>query len=509
MKTKRTLFSLVVFLSVFGISILINYNALKEADNHSQKESNNDRLSVYSNLYGNVTSKSNRLYLYEDTDTDSQIDQNPKGIDGSCSNVLVNESFITIPPAYKDLQGGQYESIDYSAYEGMSTINTMHIKSMVIDDSLSASAETESDTREIKVKVEPESETEQGLETEQELYTEPGLDVEPESEAEQEAGVKSDLSAYSDIGISVAKSYVNIRSKATTDSDINGKLYKDSAARILDSVGDWYYVESGSVKGYVNKSFLKTGLADDELIETYGKLRILVNTDGLNVREKPSIDSKKLTVIYQKEYYPVMELQDDWIKIDVADDKAIGYVNSQYVELLVTFENAISKEEEEELRKLQEEEEKELKKQQEEERIKKETDVKYRDEVDYTQDELKLLACLVHAEAGNQSYKGKLAVANVVLNRVKSRKYPNSIKKVIYQSGQFSVASSGSLAKQLKKYSDYTSKSQQQTIKAAKVALTGTNNIGDRLYFNGYKAAVKNGYDKRKTSVKIEDHLFW
>ena len=91
MKTKRTLFSLVVFLSVFGISILINYNALKEADNHSQKESNNDRLSVYSNLYGNVTSKSNRLYLYEDTDTDSQIDQNPKGIDGSCSNVLVNE----------------------------------------------------------------------------------------------------------------------------------------------------------------------------------------------------------------------------------------------------------------------------------------------------------------------------------------------------------------------------------------------------------------------------------
>ena len=229
----------------------------------------------------------------------------------------------------------------------------------------------------------------------------------------------------------------------------------------------------------------------------------------MNVREKPSTDSKKLTVIYKNEHYNVIKLEDDWIKIDITDENITGYINSEYVELLVAFQNAVSKEEEEELIRLQEEEEKKLKNKQEEERIKKETQHKHRDEVDYTEDELKLLACLVHAEAGNQSYEGKLAVANVVLNRVKSRKYPGTIKDVIYQSGQFSVASSGSLDKQLKRYKNYSSKSQLLTIKAAKAALEGTNNIGDRLYFNGYKTAIKSGYDKKKTSVKIGDHLFW
>lgn len=56
----------------------------------------------------------------------------------------------------------------------------------------------------------------------------------------------------------------------------------------------------------------------------------------------------------------------------------------------------------------------------------------------YTKAELKYLTAIIYCEAGNQSTKGKVAVANVVLNRVKSKKYPNSIKKVIYQKYQFS-----------------------------------------------------------------------
>ena len=198
------------------------------------------------------------------------------------------------------------------------------------------------------------------------------------------------------------------------------------------------------------------------------------------------------------EKYPVMELQEEWVKVDIQDDKVIGYVNREYVELIIDFNKAISKEEEKELLRLKEEE-----------RIKKETQIKYRDEVDYTKEELKLLACLVHAEAGNQSYEGKLAVANIVLNRVRSKKFPNTIKKVIYQAGQFTVAKSGSLQKQLDNYHNYDSNSQKLSIKAAKAALEGANNIGSRLYFHTYKAAVKKGYDKKPNSVKLEDHLFW
>lgn len=80
---------------------------------------------------------------------------------------------------------------------------------------------------------------------------------------------------------------------------------------------------------------------------------------------------------------------------------------------------------------------------------------------------------------------------------------------MIYQPGQFSVAKNGSLAKQLKKYDSYSSKSQLATIKAVKAALSGKNNIGNRLYFNEYKASVKNGYNKKKNSMRIDDHLFW
>ncbi|HKL99674.1 MAG TPA: cell wall hydrolase, partial [Mobilitalea sp.] len=305
-------------------------------------------------------------------------------------------------------------------------------------------------------------------------------------------------SKYAHIGVAVADSYVNIRQEANTESEILGKLYSDSAAEILNTVGDWYYVESGSVKGYIKANYLRTNIPDEELIEKYGVLRIKVNVDGLNVREDPDTESERLTVVYQNERYPVVDLQEEWIKVDIKDENIIGYVKREHIELIADFKKAVSKKEEQELLKLQAEE-----------RIKQETAVKYRDELDYTYEELKLLSCLVHSEAGNQSYEGRLAVANVVLNRVKSSKYPSTIKDVIYQPGQFTVASSGSLAKQLKNYDNYSSSSQLLSIKAARGALEGANNIGSRLYFHSYKAALKKGYDSKSECVKLEDQLFW
>ena len=61
--------------------------------------------------------------------------------------------------------------------------------------------------------------------------------------------------------------------------------------------------------------------------------------------------------------------------------------------------------------------------------------------------ELELLAQLVHAEAGNQPMEGKYLVAEVVLNRVESDEFPDTISEVIFQDGQFSVAHNGRLEK--------------------------------------------------------------
>lgn len=321
---------------------------------------------------------------------------------------------------------------------------------------------------------------------------------EPLATMDTDVAEEQEEALYANIGISIAKDFVNIREEASTDGQILGKLYKNSAVEIIDTSGDWYHVESGSVEGYVKAEFIQTGIPDHELVEKYGELSIVVAVDGLNVREKADTESAKLDVIYKNEVYPVLDTNEEWIRINIPDDKAAGYIKREYAELIVDFKDAVSKEEEEELLKLQAEE-----------RAEKETEVKYQEGVSYSQDELRLLACLVHAEAGTQSYEGKLAVANVVLNRVNSSKYPDTIKAVIYQSGQFSVANSGSLSKQLANFDNYNSSSQKLSIKAAKAALEGANNIGSRLYFHSYRAAVKKGYEKKDNSVKLGDHLFW
>ncbi|WP_165444022.1 cell wall hydrolase [Lachnoclostridium sp. Marseille-P6806] len=64
---------------------------------------------------------------------------------------------------------------------------------------------------------------------------------------------------------------------------------------------------------------------------------------------------------------------------------------------------------------------------------------------EYYCDDLELLACVVQAEAGNQDLKGKELVVNVVLNRMDSDQFPNTIKEIIFQPGQFSTATDGAL----------------------------------------------------------------
>lgn len=89
-----------------------------------------------------------------------------------------------------------------------------------------------------------------------------------------------------------------------------------------------------------------------------------------------------------------------------------------------------------------------------------------------------LLASIIFCEAGNQPYEGQVAVGAVIMNRVRSGVYPNSIAEVIYQPGQFGPAMSGWLDTVLTS-GGYTATAMQ----AAADALAGSNPIGDCLYF--------------------------
>lgn len=89
-----------------------------------------------------------------------------------------------------------------------------------------------------------------------------------------------------------------------------------------------------------------------------------------------------------------------------------------------------------------------------------------------------LLAAIIYCEAGNQSYEGMVAVGAVVMNRVYSSSFPNTISEVIYQSGQFTPAYSGTLASAL------ANGVPSACYDAAYAALNGENPVGSALYFN-------------------------
>ena len=98
---------------------------------------------------------------------------------------------------------------------------------------------------------------------------------------------------------------------------------------------------------------------------------------------------------------------------------------------------------------------------------------------EYSDSTLKLLASIIFCEAGNQPYEGQVAVGAVVMNRVRSDAFPDTVREVIYQKGQFTPAGSGWLDRVVASQG-YT----DSALQAAKDALAGQSPIGDCLYFD-------------------------
>lgn len=93
-------------------------------------------------------------------------------------------------------------------------------------------------------------------------------------------------------------------------------------------------------------------------------------------------------------------------------------------------------------------------------------------------DDEALLAALIYCEAGGEPYEGQVAVGAVVMNRVRSGVFPNSVREVIYQSGQFGPAITGKLDRVLANGSTTDS-----CYQAASEALAGVSPVGGALYF--------------------------
>lgn len=151
-------------------------------------------------------------------------------------------------------------------------------------------------------------------------------------------------SEYSDIAIAQVDNYVNVRSEPSTESEVLGKLYNNSAATILETTEDgWYKITSGSVTGYVKCEYVVAG--DEELAKAVSTRYAKVTTTTLKVRTEPSTDASVVGLV---------PLEDDLVVLDesiegwalVETEWGNQYVSTDYVELSTEFVQAESKEEE-------------------------------------------------------------------------------------------------------------------------------------------------------------------
>jgi len=118
-------------------------------------------------------------------------------------------------------------------------------------------------------------------------------------------------------------------------------------------------------------------------------------------------------------------------------------------------------------------------------------------EVSFAEGDRYLLANLIYCEAGGEPYSGQVAVGSVVINRVLSSVYPDTVTGVIYQSGQFSPVASGRLALALAE-----GRATSSCYQAADEVMGGTTNVGGCVYF-------RTPVDGINPKYRIGGHIFY
>ncbi len=276
-------------------------------------------------------------------------------------------------------------------------------------------------------------------------------------------------------------SSLNIRKEASADAEVIGKFYHGSGAEVLEVGDEWTKVKSGDVEGYVNNAYCVFGNDARVYAEENCNTEATATADGIRVRETSSTDAKILDVIDAGQSLTVntdTEAVDGWVSVDYNGTTA--YIAADYVDVELNVEDAVSMEEirAREAAKAQQEAAAAAA-QNAQNAQSSEATVTTSAAVSASTSDTQLLAAIIQCEAGGEPYAGQLAVGAVVMNRVKSGSFPNSISGVVYQSGQFSPAASGKLARVLS-----SGKISSSCYQAAAEALSGADNTGGAKYFH-------------------------
>ena len=269
------------------------------------------------------------------------------------------------------------------------------------------------------------------------------------------------------------KEQMNVRAEASAEAEIVGRLRKGDVAEVIEKGEEWTHIRSGNVDGYVKNEYCVYGVEALAYAKANVDTRVTITGNGVRVRSEASSDSSVVAAV-SKGAVLIAETEaesvDGWVAVKYTGKTR--YVSADFAELKLATGSAITIAEEQEIARKKAEEEAKRKAAQV-----TEVTVVQKEAFDATTDEILFLAALIQCEAGSECYEGKVAVGAVVMNRVRSSRYPNSITGVITSPGQFTPYGSGNVD------SVMANGPKDSCIQAAQEAINGLDNTGGAVSF--------------------------
>ena len=327
-------------------------------------------------------------------------------------------------------------------------------------------------------------------------------------------GAYTTTAMASGIGVIDAKDMLDIHAEANTASAVIGQVMEDGHVAILAKYNDWVQIQAGEIAGWVPaENLVETEISNEEAVAA--NEQVIAERTGATASEDEFFAEEEVqqdeTAALQAEaskaaQNEIEEVQaaEEAARIEAeAQAKAAAEEAEQLeaeAQAKAAAEEAAQLEAEAQAKAAEEaarlEAEAQAKAAEEAARLEAEAQAKAaaeeaaRLEAEAQQaalaaqtaaisaEELKLLANIIYCEAGSESYVGKVAVGNVIMNRVKSASQPNTITEVVYAKGQFSPVRNGSLQRALS-----SDKADAACYQAAIEALAGAQPVGGKLFF--------------------------
>ena len=281
-------------------------------------------------------------------------------------------------------------------------------------------------------------------------------------------GAYTTTAMASGIGVIDAKDMLDIHAEANTASAVIGQVMEDGHVAILAKYNDWVQIQAGEIAGWVPaENLVETEISNEEAVAA--NEQVIAERTGETASEDEFFAEEEVqqdeTAALQAEASEAAqnEIEEVQAAEEAARIEAEAQAKAAAEEAAQLAAQAQAKAAAEEAARLEAEAQQAA--------LAAQTAA-------ISAEELKLLANIIYCEAGSESYVGKVAVGNVIMNRVKSASQPNTITEVVYAKGQFSPVRNGSLQRALS-----SDKADAACYQAAIEALAGAQPVGDKLFF--------------------------